>query len=139
MKRLFVLDASVSAGWIFRDQADEQCAYALSVLREGSCVAPSLWKLEMASILLTAERKGKFSRMDTERAVRALADLPIEVLPAEGGSYLGAVLDLGRDYGLSAYDAVYLETALREGLPLATRDKALANAINAAGGPVFGI
>lgn len=137
MKRLFVLDASVSAGWIFKDQADEYGDGVLSALRSGSCIAPALWKLETANILLTAERKGKISRMDSEHAVAALQDLPIEVASEEGERYLGAVRDLGRNYRLSAYDAVYLDTALREGLPLATKDTALAKAIRAAGGAVF--
>ena len=91
----------------------------------------------MANKLLTAERKGKISRMDSERSVSALKDLPIAI-DAEGGErYLDAVRDLGRDYGLSAYDAVYLDTALREGLPLATRHLALAKALREAGGAVF--
>ena len=137
MKPLFVLDASVSAGWIFQDQADAYCDGVLGALRTGSCIAPALWKLEMANMLLTAERKGKISRMDSERSVSALKDLPIAI-DAEGGErYLDAVRDLGRDYGLSAYDAVYLDTALREGLPLATRHLALAKALREAGGSVF--
>jgi predicted nucleic acid-binding protein len=137
VKPLFVLDASVSAGWIFQDQADTYCDGILDALRAGACIAPALWKLEMANILLTAERKGKISRMDSERTVSALKDLPIKVYEQEGERYLDAVRDLGRDYGLSAYDAVYLDMALKEGLPLATRDVALAAAIQAAGGSVF--
>ena len=137
MKRLFVLDATVSAGWIFRDQADAYGDSVLSALRSGSCIAPALWKLETANILLTAERKGKISRMDSEHAVAALQDLPIEVASEDGERYLGAARDLGRNYPLSAYDAVSLDTALREGLPLATKAAALAKSIRAAGGAVF--
>ncbi len=137
MKPLFVLDASVSAGWLFKDQADEYSDSVLNVLRGGACIAPALWKLEMANILLTAERKGKISRMDSEQAVAALQDLPIAVPSEESERYLAAVRDLGRDYDLSAYDAVYLDISLREGLPLATKDGALAKAIKAAGGAVF--
>ncbi|RLB13376.1 MAG: VapC toxin family PIN domain ribonuclease, partial [Deltaproteobacteria bacterium] len=35
---------------------------------------------------------------------------------------------LARDTGLSTYDASYLDLAMRKGLPLATLDKALAEA-----------
>jgi predicted nucleic acid-binding protein len=35
---------------------------------------------------------------------------------------LGPVLNLARAQGLSAYDATYLELAMREGLALATQD-----------------
>src|SRR5208282_300025 len=102
VKPLFVLDASVGAGWLFKDQADEYCDNVLSALRGGSCVAPALWKLETANNLSTAEREGKISRMDSEQAVAAIQDLPIAVPAEEGEHYLAAVRDLGRDYGLSA-------------------------------------
>ena len=41
---------------------------------------------------------------------------------------LGPVLDLGKIQALSAYDASYLELAVREGLPLATQDRRLREA-----------
>ncbi|WP_228051887.1 type II toxin-antitoxin system VapC family toxin [Sphaerospermopsis aphanizomenoides] len=39
-----------------------------------------------------------------------------------------ATLDLARQYNLAAYDAAYLELAMREKLLLATTDNRLANA-----------
>jgi predicted nucleic acid-binding protein len=45
----------------------------------------------------------------------------------------GAVLETARRYRLAAYDAGYLELAMREALPLATLDSALRNAARAAG------
>ena len=45
---------------------------------------------------------------------------------------------LARSYGLTAYDAMYLELALRRGAPLATFDSQLADATRKAGGRVFG-
>jgi predicted nucleic acid-binding protein len=47
------------------------------------------------------------------------------------------VLSLARAYRLSAYDAAYLELALRRGLPLATLDDKLRAAASAAGVPAF--
>ena len=41
------------------------------------------------------------------------------------------VLTLARRHRLTVYDAAYLELALREGLPLATLDEALASAARA--------
>jgi len=46
---------------------------------------------------------------------------------------LGATLILGRQEGLAAYDAAYLELALRLGLPLATIDTKLAQAATRCG------
>jgi predicted nucleic acid-binding protein len=48
------------------------------------------------------------------------------------------VFALARKYGLTAYDAAYLELALRTGSPLATFDRQLADAVRLAGGRVFG-
>jgi predicted nucleic acid-binding protein len=46
-------------------------------------------------------------------------------------------LQLARIYGLSAYDAAYLELAMREGLPLATLDERLKIAANTSGVAIF--
>ena len=51
---------------------------------------------------------------------------------------LGDTLSLARRYKLSAYDAAYLELALRTGLQLATLDADLARAAATAGVPIFG-
>ena len=47
-------------------------------------------------------------------------------------------LTLARAYGLTAYDATYLELALRTRRTLATFDRQLAEATRKAGGRVFG-
>ena len=46
------------------------------------------------------------------------------------------VMELAREYALSAYDAAYLETAMRRGDVLATLDRALAAAASAEGAAV---
>ena len=48
------------------------------------------------------------------------------------------ILPLARTYHLSAYDAAYLELAIREGLPLATLDDDLRRAVSAAGAALVG-
>jgi predicted nucleic acid-binding protein len=48
------------------------------------------------------------------------------------------ILDLGRRHGLTAYDATYLELAMRTGGMLATFDRKLADAARVAGVRVFG-
>jgi len=41
---------------------------------------------------------------------------------------LSKLYQISRQHGLSVYDAAYLELAMRLGIPLATRDTALATA-----------
>ena len=55
-----------------------------------------------------------------------------------GGERQGRVLDLSRIHGLSAYQATYLELAMRRATVLATFDRKLADAARAAGVRVFG-
>jgi predicted nucleic acid-binding protein len=59
--------------------------------------------------------------------------LPIATDEQHGAESRGSVLSLARGHGLSAYDATYLELALRRGLPLATLDRRLRAAAEAAG------
>lgn len=53
------------------------------------------------------------------------------------GESVGHVLPLARDYGLSAYDAAYLELAIRHNSPLATIDRGLRKAARRGGIEIF--
>jgi predicted nucleic acid-binding protein len=59
--------------------------------------------------------------------------MDIEVDAATFSHALSHTLQLARRYSLSAYDASYLELALRLGLPLATLDEDLQKAASKAG------
>ncbi len=121
----FVLDASLALNWFFRD---EQNAYAHRVLRrldDDPPIVPDIWILEMVNGLVVAERRVRITSADVARVSAELADLPIEPADVTLEQALGPVLDLARAHGLTAYDAAYLELAMREGLPLATEDVAL--------------
>jgi predicted nucleic acid-binding protein len=59
--------------------------------------------------------------------------LSIKLDETSTGQALNKTFALARQFKLSAYDAAYLETALRFGLPLASRDAALAAAALQAG------
>jgi predicted nucleic acid-binding protein len=89
---------------------------------------PSLALFEIANVLLVAERRGRLSEADTSRFINLLDSLPIRVDQEFSNQTLGRILAIGRQRGLSGYDAAYLELAMREGLRLATRDKALREA-----------
>jgi predicted nucleic acid-binding protein len=132
----FVVDASVTLAWCFRD---EQNAYAHRMFRrldDDPAVVPGVWLLEVANGLLVAERRGRISRADVAEVRGVLEDLPITWQEMSFDLALGPVLDIGRAQGLTAYDAAYLELAMREGLPLATQDEALRAAAQRVGVPL---
>lgn len=129
----FVVDCSVTMGWCFENQSDDYTRAILSKLVRDEASVPSVWPLEVANILVTGERRNKITRSTTERFVAVLGGLAIFVEEETHRRALGSILVLAREQTLSSYDAAYLELALREGLPLATRDEKLKAAAHAVG------
>src|SRR5277367_5955972 len=116
----FVLDGSVTLAWLFHDEKDPYADAIIARLPHLEMLVPRLWHLEVANVLLLGERRKRCSRADTTRWLAYLAGLPIVL---DGETEIRAwsdTVNLARQYGLSEYDASYLELALREGVPLAT-------------------
>lgn len=129
----FVLDCSVVITWILPDEGRHRVAALLERLASEGAVVPEVWSLEVANALLVAQRRGRLTEKDVERALEDLAALPIDVDQETHRQALNATLSLANKYKLSSYDAAYLELARRTRLPLATLDKKLRSACKAAG------
>lgn len=123
---LFVVDCSVSIGWLFDEQADDYTEAALQGLTASFAVAPRWWGIEVLNVLLALERRERLAPGKAVAALRHLQRLPIRL--RESQSSLFELHALANRYRLTSYDALYLEAALATGLPLATRDKALRKA-----------
>lgn len=128
---MFVVDASVSMAWCFEDETSVVTEQVLDTLAGEGALVPSVWPLEVANVLLGAERSGRLSAAQGVRFVELLGQLPIAVDPAPPG--VAALLEAGRRHHLTSYDAAYVLLAEREGFPIATLDAALARAAAAAG------
>lgn len=132
----FVLDNSVAMCWLLGDGRPADHAYALRVLqalKTKTAQVPGLWALEAANVMAKAEAKGLVAEARTQAFAATLLRLNIVVDTATASQALGATLNLARRYKLSAYDAAYLELALRQALPLATLDADLQKAAKKAG------
>ncbi|MBP8018911.1 MAG: type II toxin-antitoxin system VapC family toxin [Hylemonella sp.] len=137
----FVLDASVALLWLVPQTNPAGVDYAdaaLAALKTSQAVVPSLLALETANVVAKVESKGLVTEADSQRFISLLGQLNIVTDQATAAHALGDTLNLARRYKLSAYDAAYLELALRTGLPLATLDAGLAKAAITAGVPIFG-
>ena len=133
----FVVDCSVVMSWCFEDEADRYADSVLEALAEQEAVVPSLLHLEVANVLLGAERRRRLAEADTSQFLDILAALPVAVEETGPALATGPVLAVGRRFRLSAYDSAYLELAMRKGLPLATRDRRLRAACRKAGVALF--
>ena len=129
-----VLDASVALAWCFPDESTPGAERLLDSMAGGStAIVPAIWPFEVANAMLTAERQKRLSMAQVTAALRNLALLPIAVAGVQLEFILGSVLAVARQSQLTAYDAAYLELALREALPLATLDDRLRRAARNAG------
>lgn len=122
---MIVVDASMAITWLFEDETTADArAILLRVVRDGG-VVPSLWRLEIANTLRLAVRRNRCDEDFLRQAVAYLEQLPIKDDADTGRFAWSVTLELARVEELTAYDAAYLELALRRNLPLATGDKAL--------------
>lgn len=123
----FVVDASVSAAWFLPDEANPRTEAALQATATHDVWVPALWLLEVGNLLLRAQRRKRITADKRRELAAAASALRIRV-DREPVS-IAALDELAARHGLTAYDAAYLELALRRGLPLATQDDALAAAM----------
>jgi len=130
----FVIDASAALPWCFADEATEATHALLTRLKAGEeAIVPPHWPFEISNALLMAIRRGRISSEDVRRFLEDLEALPLRIDTAVKNVVRTGILPLAEQYQLTIYDAAYLELAIRESLPLATRDSDLRKASRAAG------
>ena len=86
-----------------------------------------------------ATRRGRVAKEDWTAVRTHLDALQIDIDPLSATRTWRAVLDLADRYGISGYDAMYLELAVRMHLPLASLDQRLRAAGRSAGVDVLRI
>ena len=133
----FILDSSMALAWCFADERNPEADAIAAKFPHISAFVPPLWPLEIANALLIGERRGRSTQADTGRWIAFLRALPIAIDAETNDRVWSDTLNLGRVWGLSAYDAAYLELALRRGSPLATLDTRLQAVADSAGVPRF--
>jgi predicted nucleic acid-binding protein len=132
-KEGFVLDCSVTMAWCFDDEATAYTDGVRDSLADMRAAVPSLWPLEVANATIVGERRKRLDEARSRRFIVLLEALPIGIDEETSGRAFGDIAHLARAYQLSAYDAAYLELAIRRGLPLACLDGKLKAAAASAG------
>ena len=134
----FVIDASLTLAWYFEDEATLETDKLLDRLAANGATVPMLWRLEVGNAFQMAIRRRRIDAIFRDAALAELAAMPITVDPETDMHAWGATLRISERFGLSLYDAAYLELAVRRNLPLASLDKELRAAGEAIGVPVLG-
>jgi predicted nucleic acid-binding protein len=134
-----VLDCSLTAAWFHPDEVTDETKRVLILVTEGGAVVPGIWFTEIANVLQISVKKNRISRQHRSAAFDHLSKLGIDVDVETDRHAWGAVITLSDRHGLTAYDACYLELAIRRHLPLATLDKELRAAARAEGITLLGM
>lgn len=137
MKRV-IADASFCAAWILEDESSIGAEALLQSVLEKQfvLVVPALWYYEMYNLLVSACRRRRLSTEDAAMAAEVLGRVPIETVEIPTADSSRDTFELALQYGLSVYDAAYLELSKRLQAPLCTLDMGLEKAALAEGIPL---
>jgi predicted nucleic acid-binding protein len=133
-----VVDASVALAWALPDESSAYADAVLAVVEQEGLRIPELWTREIANGLAVAYARKRIKPADEKAFLEALSYLKIEV--ERTSDALTAIREgtaAAMRYGLTAYDAAYVDLALREKLTLATLDTAMRKAAEQIGVPIF--
>jgi predicted nucleic acid-binding protein len=130
----FVLDSSITMAWCFEDEKTSYTESILDAVSTGNAaIVPALWPYEVLNVLVIAQRRKRMNQAQALQFWRELQSLSISIDAKAISRFSFDLMSLASQHHLTAYDAAYLELALREGLPLATLDEDLKKAAKTAG------
>ncbi|MEI6730806.1 MAG: type II toxin-antitoxin system VapC family toxin [Pseudomonadota bacterium] len=134
MTQPFVLDNSVAMRWCFDEIQNDYAEAVLTLMsNNGKAIVPVLWRYEITSVLSKAQRIGSISE---DKANGFLDDINTFLITLDYEGIERIMTDvriIAVTYGLTGYDAAYLELAIRKNLPIATLDDELRKAAQKAG------
>ncbi|MEJ2377665.1 MAG: type II toxin-antitoxin system VapC family toxin [Pseudolabrys sp.] len=135
---MVVIDSSVTLAWLYDGERSEPVERVFDTVIAIEAWVPTIWRLEVANGLMQGIRR---RRIDTAFRNEALADLLNLKIFADADTATFAwstTVNYADRFGLTPYDACYLELARRLGLPLATLDRDLRAAGEALGVELLG-
>ena len=75
----FVLDASMTLSWAFEGESTPFTVAVLKSLDTVHAIAPAEWAFEVASVLCTAERRGRMNAAAPAAFLERLRLLPVAI------------------------------------------------------------
>jgi predicted nucleic acid-binding protein len=125
-----VLDVSFAAGWFLADETTSENREVLTAYDHGliEFAVPHLWAYEMPNALLMAHRRKRLDLQQYTVAKQAFAAMKFVHYDQTDSLCRRRIFSFAEDFGLTAYDAAYLELADRLQWPLLTNDRDLKEA-----------
>lgn len=122
----FVVDNSVAVAWVYPRQATEYTERLLELSAGGTLHTAFIWPAEFTNAASVMVNRGLLSDELGKEMMSMVEKFGFVVDRAPVDS--SKLYQICRQYRLSAYDAAYLELAMRMDIPLATRDAELRKA-----------
>ncbi|MEW5894948.1 MAG: type II toxin-antitoxin system VapC family toxin [Candidatus Omnitrophota bacterium] len=118
----FILDCSVYVSWCLNEATSGAASEILQSLAQKAVVVPPLWVYEVTNTLMVAVR---MDRLTEEEARQLMSDLPLLPVSFDNPTIgtAASVFQIAHKHNLTAYDAAYIELALRLSLPIASLDE----------------
>ena len=134
-----VLDNSVTMAWAFPGETTRAIEDIFLQVEGHGAWVPALWHYEVANALQMSVRKQRCTPIFRDRTLADLAVLPVDTEEVQTERIWIAAVRLAERHRLTAYDAAYLEIALRRRIPLATLDDELRLAAEREGVTLLGL
>jgi predicted nucleic acid-binding protein len=132
--RAFVLDASITLGWLLDRPVPPRAALARKLIIAGEVpVVPILWRHEVSNAVVMSERRGRLTAAQVKTLTADLEEFSDGVEVDRVNARISVLIETAQRTNLTVYDAAYLELAARRRLPLATLDDKLREAARQAG------
>jgi predicted nucleic acid-binding protein len=130
----WVIDCSFAAALFLPDKSSAQVHdFFRTATEPHEFFVPTLWWYELANVITIAERRKILKDADIEKILKLFGKFPMKTDISSGLSFVHRVYELSRIYGLSSYDAAYLELAIRLHASIATLDTQLNQAAGVSG------
>lgn len=130
---MIVLDGSLVLARLLDEAEAEYAQHVLDRAIDEGAAAPALITFEVLNVLEVKRRKRALSIVQRDALLRSFHALHISIYPAPDSGEAVAIASVAERFGLSGYDAAYLELAMRLNAELGTFDRALAEAGRASG------
>lgn len=132
-----VVDASVALAWGLPDEASDYAAAVLAVVEHSVVHIPDLWLYEIANGLAIASRRKRILPEEERVFLTALSKLNLNISRRVNLVLIRELITCARRFGLTAYDAAYVNLALQQDVPLATLDHRMRQAAVTSGVEIF--